>query len=175
VAEFENKDEIIDKSLQAQMRKEMRILYFAYGSNMLSERLRSRITALNIVGRASLKDKQVVFNKRSKDRSGKANLVESVGCVTWGVLYEINAQDLDKLDKIEDGYERVAVRVRKPDGSEVEAVTYVSEKTTNDSRPYRWYKKLLLSGAREHNLPQDYIAYLEGFRVKPDNDSEIAG
>ena len=153
----------------------MRVLYFAYGSNMLSERLRSRITSLNIVSRASLKDRKMVFNKRSKDGSGKANLVESPRSMTWGVLYEINAQDLDKLDKIESGYERVAVRVRKPDGNEVEAVTYVSEDLTNDSRPYRWYKKLLLSGAREHNLPQDYIAYLEGFPVKPDNDSEMAG
>lgn len=153
----------------------MRVLYFAYGSNMFSERLRSRITSLTIIGRASLKDRKMVFNKRSKDGSGKANLVESPGNVTWGVLYEINAQDLDTLDKIEGGYTRVAVRLQVPDGDDVEAVTYVSEDLTNDSRPYRWYKKLLLAGAREHNLPQEYIAYLEGFPVKLDNDSEVAG
>lgn len=140
----------------------MRVLYFAYGSNMLSEHLRSRITFLNVVGRASLKGKRMVFNKRSKDGSGKANLVESPGSVTWGVLYEINAQDLETLDRIEGGYERVAVRVRKLNGSEVEAVTYISEDLTNDSRPYEWYRNLLLSGAREHDLPQDYIAYVEG-------------
>lgn len=153
----------------------MRVLYFAYGSNMLSERLRSRITSLNIIGRASLKDRKMVFNKRSKDGSGKANLLESSGSVTLGVLYEINAQELDTLDKIEGGYERVAIRVRKPDGNEVEAMTYVSEDLTNDARPYRCYKKLLLSGAHEHNLPQDYVAYIEGFSVKPDNDPERAG
>ncbi len=153
----------------------MRVLYFAYGSNMLSECLRSRITSMKTVGRASLKDRKMVFNKCSKDGSGKANIIESPGSVTWGVLYEVDAQDLDTLDRIEGGYERVAVRVQKPNGNVVEAVTYVFEDLTNDLRPYRWYKKLLLSGAREHNLPQDYIAYLEGFPVKPDNDSEMAG
>ncbi len=148
----------------------MRVLYFAYGSNMLSERLRLRIGSVMAVGLAFLRDRRLVFNKRSKDGSGKANLVESPGDMTWGVLYEMNAQDLDKLDKIEGGYARVTVQVWKTDGNVVEAVTYISDNLTSDARPYKWYKELILSGAREHGLPQDYISLLEKIPIKSDND-----
>ena len=79
---------------------------------------------------------------------------------------------MNKLDRIEGGYERVTVRVRQPNGNVVEAVTYISDELTKDARPYSWYKKLIISGAREHNLPQDYIVYLEGIPVKSDNNME---
>ncbi|GIV89167.1 MAG: hypothetical protein KatS3mg055_1685 [Chloroflexus sp.] len=153
----------------------MKVLYFAYGSNMSLERLRSRIASVKVIGRAFLKDWNMVLNKRSRDGSGKANLVESPGDVTWGVLYEIHNSDLDTLDRVEGGYQRITVQVQQPDGTVVEAVTYISGNLTNDPRPYRWYKELILSGAREHNLPQDYIARLEGLPVKSDNDPETAG
>ena len=153
----------------------MNVLYFAYGSNMSSERLRSRIAPVRVIGCAFLSDWKMAFNKRSNDSSGKANLAKSPGEVTWGVLYEIRNSDLGKLDKIEGGYKRITVQVQQPAGTVVEAETYISEDLTNDPRPYNWYKELLLSGAREHNLPQDYIAYLERFAVKPENGSEIAG
>jgi len=153
----------------------MIVLYFAYGSNMSSERLRSRIASVKVIGHAFLKDWKMVLNKRSRDGSGKANLVESPGDVTWGVLYEIRNSDLETLDRVEGGYQRITVQVQQPGVTVVEAVTYISGNLTNDPRPYRWYKELLLSGAREHNLPQDYIARLEGFPVKSDNDSETAG
>lgn len=144
----------------------MRVLYFAYGSNMSSARLRSRVPSARTVGRALLKDWMVVFNKRSKDGTGKANLVERRGAETWGVLYEIDVRDLDMLDRAEGGYQRVTVQVCKPDESVVEAVTYISENLTDDPTADGRYKKLLLSGAREHNLPPSYIAYLEGLPVK---------
>jgi len=147
-----------------------RILYFAYGSNMQSKRLRSRIGSVKTIGLAFLKDRKVVFNKRSKDGSGKANLVQSPGDITWGVLYEINLEGLDKLDKLESGYGRVNIQVWLPGNNMVEAVTYISDNLTNDPRPYKWYKEIVLSGAREHNLPQDHIAYLEEIPVKPNDD-----
>ena len=146
-----------------------RVLYFAYGSNMLSKRLRSRIGFVNTLGLAFLKDRKVVFNKRGKDGSGKANLVQSPGDITWGALYEINVEGLDKLDKLESGYARVNIQVWLPGNNMVEAVTYISDNLTNDPRPYKWYKEIVLSGAREHNLPQDYIAYLEEIPVKPND------
>jgi cation transport regulator ChaC len=108
-----------------------------------------------------------MFNKRSKDGSAKANVVESPGDATWGVLYEIEAQDLERLDRVEGGYGRISVRVRKPDGETVEAVTYVSAELTDEQTAYDWYKDMVTAGAREHNLPQEYIAYLEGLPSKP--------
>jgi cation transport regulator ChaC len=123
-----------------------------------------------------LKDRRISFNKRSNDGSGKANLLERPGDVTWGVLYEIDFKDLKMLDRVEAGYERVTVQVWKLDGNVVEAVTYVSANLTDDPRAHEWYKGLVLSGAREHNLPQDYVAYLERLPSKPDRTKfETAG
>ena len=153
----------------------MQALYFAYGSNMSSERLYSRIASVKVVGRAFLKNMRVMFNKRSKDGSGKANLVESSGCEAWGVLYEIDIQDLYMLDRVEGGYDRATAQVWKCDGKAVEAVMYVSTNLTDDPRAYDWYKALVLSGARENKLPQYYIVYLEGLLSKPSVESETAG
>ena len=154
----------------------MRVLYFAYGSNMLKARLCSRIGSVKAIGRAFLKDKKVLFNKRSVDGSGKANLVASLGDVTWGVLYEISVQDLDTLDKVESGYDRISVQVWDLDGNIVEAVSYVSTNLTDDPVACKTYKELVVAGAREHNLPQDYIDYLERLPAKSDRTkSETAG
>jgi gamma-glutamylcyclotransferase (GGCT)/AIG2-like uncharacterized protein YtfP len=139
---------------------------------MLSERLCSRIPSAKAIGRALLEDWVVVFSKRSKDGTGKANLVEKSGAVTWGVLYEIDVQDLEVLDRVEGGYKRLTVRVRKSGGDEVEATTYISENLTDDPTAHRWYKDTILSGAHEHSLPQSYIAYLEELPVKSNSNSE---
>ena len=144
------------------------MLYFAYGSNMLSTRLRGRVQSATFYARGFLRGKTLLFNKRSADGSGKANLVDSPDTVTWGVIYEIDDGDMDTLDRIEGGYDRCLVQICRPDGDPVEAVTYVSNNLTNDSTAYEWYKQLILSGAREHNLPQDYIADLERLPSKPD-------
>jgi len=154
----------------------MQVLYFAYGSNMSSGHPRSRIVSAKRVGFAYLKDKKMLFNKRSVDVSGKANLTDSPGDVTWGVLYELDIQDLDTLDRVEGGYDRITVQAWKPDGDIVEAVSYISANLTDDPVAYEWYKEIVVAGAREQNLPQDYVSYLERLPSKPDgNKSETAG
>lgn len=139
----------------------MGVLYFAYGSNMASKHLRPRIRSAKPIGRAVLGGKKVIFNKQSKDGSGKANLVDSPTRCAWGVLYEIDDQDLDKLDRVEGNYHRTTVKVRRPDGGLLIAETYVSDYLTEQPVAYDWYKKRVLEGAREHGLPNNYIAYLK--------------
>lgn len=144
----------------------MRALYFAYGSNMYTARLRARITYARIIGPAFLEGWQVVFNKRGIDDSGKANLVKARGSIAWGVLYETTMLGLDILDRIEGGYRRVNITVKRPNGDEVEAATYISGLLTKDARPYKWYKDLVITGAIEHGLPEDYIEYLKKWPLK---------
>ena len=145
------------------------MLYFAYGSNMLSTRLRGRIQSARLYACGFLRGKTVSFNKRStEDGSGKANLVDSPDAVTWGVIYDIDDDDMPTLDRIEGGYDRCLVQICRPGGDVVEAVAYVSNNLTDDPTAFDWYKQYLLSGAREHNLPQDYIAELEQLPSKPD-------
>ncbi|MFY9447020.1 MAG: gamma-glutamylcyclotransferase [Dethiobacteria bacterium] len=86
-------------------------------------------------------------------------LIETLqpGDVVWGVLYEVDSKHLSDLDRIEGGYKRINISITLPNGKRLEAQTYQSDKLTGDPVPFDWYKNLFVQGAREHNLPQDYI------------------
>jgi gamma-glutamylcyclotransferase (GGCT)/AIG2-like uncharacterized protein YtfP len=142
--------------------------YFAYGSNMNTERLQNRVSSTKPLGRAKLPNKSLVCNKKGKDGSGKANLTDAAEDTVWGVLYEIDSAELDQLDRYENGYVRISLDVMNDQDSLVKAYVYVSSKLTDDARPYDWYKELMIKGAREHQLPAFYIARLEQIESKPD-------
>lgn len=120
------------------------------------------------MGRARLLNYRMVCNKLSKDGSGKGNVVFTPGEVVWGVLYEMDRQDLKELDRMERGYERVSLLVIVDGGEVITAETYVSTRLTTDPRPFESYKKRILEGAREHGLPEEYILSLELIPAKPD-------
>lgn len=141
---------------------------FAYGSNMETERLRSRAPSATVIGPAKFPDKRMVFNKRSMDGSGKANLVDSPGDLVWGVLFTLDSTSFDRLDRAEGGYERKSLTVWTSEGNPVVAEVYTSTQLTSKPVPYEWYKNLVLAGAREHELPQEYLDYLEGLPSKAD-------
>ena len=101
----------------------MTFFYFAYGSNMLTTRLRSRCPGAILAGRADADGYAVEFSKPSKDKSGKATLRQAAGGRTAGVLFEIPEAELGLLDSHEgvgSGYERCdAFPVRLVDSGEV--------------------------------------------------------
>jgi cation transport regulator ChaC len=147
----------------------METIYFAYGSNMLFEELKSFSPTAKVMGIACLEGKVVVFNKRSeKDGSGKANLIIRNGGSTWGVLYEIAEADLNKLDKKEGGYKRQLVKVKTEDMDIIEAVTYISANLIDEPVAYDSYKEKVIRGAQEHNLPETHISYLIQLPSRPD-------
>jgi gamma-glutamylcyclotransferase len=41
----------------------------------------------------------------------------------------------------------------------------------NTLSPYSWYKRFVVEGARQHNLPADYIARIEAIRAIEDPDA----
>lgn len=139
----------------------MIIFYFAYGSNMKTEKMESCIPSSKVIGCARIPDKRLVFNKKSVDSSTKANLADSAGDVVWGILYEFDRKELDKSDRVEGGYQRYAVQVLTDQNKYVTAFTYISKKIVSNILPYEWYKKLIIEGAYEHQLPKDYIEYLK--------------
>jgi hypothetical protein len=49
------------------------------------------------------------------------------------------------------------------DNPSTDAWVYVAKKPKDDPalRPYTWYKRFLVEGAREHSLPEGYIAELD--------------
>src|SRR5438128_1900656 len=62
------------------------MLYFAYGSNMLTQRLKARVPSASPKTVAVLFDHGLRFHKRSQDGSGKCDIVKCPGEVVHGVV-----------------------------------------------------------------------------------------
>ncbi len=146
-----------------------RTLYFAYGSNMRSARLRARVGPVRALGPGRLPHHALRTDKPGRDGTAKANLRSCPGSAVYGVVFELAEAALELLDGFEGGYRRERVRVELATGETVEAVTYVSERRGADRRLAADYLEHLLAGAREHALPDAWIAVLEALpRRGPD-------
>lgn len=152
--------------------------YFAYGSNMLTERLCARCPSAEVVGRATGDGYSLEFCKQSADGSGKATIVQSAkdGAVVHGVLFEIATAERDNLDAVEglgQGYARNdEFRVRSAEGNEVRATTYIGTRLDRSLKPYDWYRALVIAGARQHGLPVEWIDAIAKVVTAPDPNPE---
>ncbi|MBY3115645.1 gamma-glutamylcyclotransferase family protein [Rhizobium laguerreae] len=151
------------------------IHYFAYGSNMLTERLQSRC--------ASAKARQVVctdnwvltFAKKSQDGSGKATVSAATGARVFGVLFDLDESELPELDRFEGvgkGYDRrvdFVVHTAAFQGP-ISVVTYIGNPSYIDInlKPFDWYLNLVVAGARQHALPAEYVSVLENTPSRTD-------
>ena len=135
------------------------VLYFAYGSNMLAERLRERCPSATFKTVAYAYGWAFSFAKKSKDGSGKATLSAKNGERTYGVVYELDPSELGKLDKFEGrgkGYKRDDhFIVHNQNNTKIKVITYLAEPESCDPEcsPYDWYWRLCLAGAERNNLP----------------------
>lgn len=147
--------------------------YFAYGSNMLRERLIARGVKLAAKEQAAwIEDYRLVFNKKSKDASSKANLMPECGQKSYGVLFFVDKDSLDKLNLSEGApthYQKTTVPIRTETNS-YEALIYlaqydhlVSDQDPNDLHlPWDWYLALILAGAQAcSNMPEEWIYFLK--------------
>ncbi len=152
-------------------------LNFAYGSNMLSARLRERVPSARPAGTACLPGFSLRWHKVSVDGSGKCNVVEDAtpGACVWGVVFASDFAQKDSLDKAEglgNGYGSCEVSVLLRGGATLTAQAYVATRTDAAYLPYDWYKALVVAGAREHALPSDYVAMLEAQPCTVDGNEE---
>ena len=146
-------------------------LYFAYGSNMSSERLRARTPSAVSLGRARLPSHVLRWYKLGRDGSGKCDIepTQAPGEAVWGVLYRVARAEKRTLDVVEGlgvGYDECLVEVETDSGA-CHALTYRArpDKVDPALRPLAWYKDHVLRGAREHSLPVDYIRRLANVRA----------
>ena len=156
-----------------------RVWYFAYGSNMQAATLRgrrgitwSRAIPARLVGWRFVCDKPPLFPGM---RESYANLVPEAGAETYGVLFELQADDLAHVELTEGvligNYRRVDV-VAEPlgKGASVAAATLVTDARDPALAPSERYRALLVEGAREHGLPADWITFLEGLPAHPESE-----
>jgi len=164
--------------------------YFAYGSNMLTERLQARCPSAAPLGPARAHGFSLAIAKRAADRSGKATLTRAADKTaderadgaarqTYGVLFEIHSRERHLLDRAEGpGYARdnafpVALAAC---GSRFEASTYIArdDHMAAGLDPFCWYRALIIAGAEQHGLPADHIEDLRAQRYTPDPDPQRA-
>ena len=141
--------------------------YFAYGSNMCTNRLRERAPSCNFVAVGAVPRYILKFHKKSKDGSGKCNAYYTGNeqDTIIGAIFDIDPADKRKLENAEglgSGYHEKEVKVYYKQGN-IKAFMYEADDWAIDDslQPYTWYKDFVVQGAKEHNLPEDYIKELE--------------
>lgn len=155
-----------------------KMLYFAFGSNLLPARLLARTPSAVFIRSYCLSGWRLAFHKQGADGSGKGDIVsssDSRDCV-YGAIYRLSAHDKVVLDGIEGlgkGYNEshlVDANTRE------ELFFYVADPSAinPDLKPYTWYHQLVISGARWHRFPEKYISQLTRFESIPDPDPERA-
>ena len=149
-----------------------RFLYFAYGSNMLTRRLHARTSSCRVYKTGYVAEHTLTFSKISDDGSGKCYMEPIGGGAQHveGVLFWIERAQKSALDEAEGlnrGYAEASVDVVTNKATE-RAVAYIATDTDRARRPYHWYKALVIAGAVEHGLSQEYIDRLWAVESRPD-------
>lgn len=133
----------------------IKIPYFAYGSNMNSDRMIARNAEFESIEKAHLKDYCLLFNKVSRSREGVgfANIAYRQNSTVEGVLYFLKPKALENLDKYEDypvSYRREVVTVKTESLKTIEAQVYIANSgyVKDNLLPDKAYIKHLLK-ARE--------------------------
>lgn len=153
--------------------------YFAFGSNMLRQRLTvsDRCPSAVALGPAMAAGFRVTMWKRSMDSSGKATLVEAEGHAAHGVLYKIGLDELALLDKSEGvgfGYERDDALAVRWGAETVTAHAYIAAPGYTDATlvPFDWYAALCIAGADQHALPDHHVEALAAIPMRPDPEPQ---
>lgn len=140
------------------------ILYLAYGSNLHPERLRRRVGTTELIDVVRLSDWRLCFDKRGGDGSAKANLrpAPGTGMHAWAALHALDAGQwrvLDRCEGLGHGYETLRFDVLV-DGRIMPALAYLSPSqwTSDDMRPFDWYRDLIVAGARYLGVPEADVA-----------------
>uniref|UniRef100_A0A0R3RIF0 gamma-glutamylcyclotransferase n=1 Tax=Elaeophora elaphi TaxID=1147741 RepID=A0A0R3RIF0_9BILA len=136
--------------------------YFAYGSNLLDERIHLQIKSAKYVSTGSLSNYRLDFYDHALRWMGAVASVElSKGDEVWGCVWQVPWSSSDELDKQESGYHRFDVDI-KVQSSAITCRTYrYSNPNRQRKLPSPHYKLVIISGAIEHSLPSDYIEKLK--------------
>lgn len=140
------------------------VWHFAYGANMCSAVLTDRRGIEPRSARpAFVHGYDIVFNMRGiwLLEPVFANLIPKAGAVAHGVLYELPRIALARLRSLEgSGYRDIVLPVHTHAGEVKEAHAYMGTGAVPFGSPSRRYLRLLIEGAREHELPGEYIERL---------------
>jgi AIG2-like family len=146
--------------------------YFAYGDRMNAEKMAGSTPGARLVGPGRVDGYRLAFNVHSRAwGGGAANAMPDPRSSLWGVLWELDDQELEELEPINRGGvatdDRVLdVDVEGPEGV-VRARTFAVESHEAIVRPTDRYFEMLRATALAQGLPEDAIAALDRARETP--------
>lgn len=151
------------------------LYYFAYGSNMNSVQMQKRCAKPRVVAIARLADYRIAFFGHSKIWDGaQETVVRDPGHGVWGVVYEIGNMDQERLDAWQDvrmdgtgPYFHYPARVKGVGGQIYTVLFYKKDLLGEPRRPSKTYLDFIIAGAKEKQLPAEYIDELEGIESSP--------
>ncbi|XP_060637825.2 gamma-glutamylcyclotransferase [Anolis sagrei] len=148
-------------------------LYFAYGSNLLRERIMLRNPSVAFLTLAHLLDYKLAFGsyqgKPSSSWHGStATIVCSPSDEVWGIIWKMNTSDLCSLDQ-QEGVERgiyvpIEVTVTSQEGKVFKCRSYQMDNYVS-GLPSPHYKKVICMGAKQNGLPVDYQKKLDAIET----------
>lgn len=144
--------------------------YFAYGSNMSSERLIARVDETTEIGAAKLHGYALRCDKHGGDGSAKFTIAVQNDAIVHGVLFDLPDSAREILDGFEGpGYQACEVPLLTAQGEHI-ALAYQALDEWRDPSllPFDWYVAYAVAGATQHRLPRDWIQALQNWPSQPD-------
>ncbi len=142
-----------------------RMLYFAYGSNLDPGQMASRCPSARGLFRACLPDHRLDFTYFStRWAGGSADVVQHFGDRVWGILYELDPDELARLDRFEGGYQRVFLLVQDAQERSRRVISY-DVPVKRSFRPTSPYIQKMLFWGEHWDLPEAYLDQLRRFPV----------
>lgn len=140
--------------------------YFAYTDHMSAAVVSAMRPGIEPIGPAYLRDHRLAFTQPGKRHGvGLAHAQPAPGMCLWGGLYRITQQCQLALDmRVGNGvvYIRTPVVVFLADNTPVNAITYrVIQASMPETAPDETYLDHIKTGARDFNLPDAYLSFID--------------
>lgn len=133
-------------------------LYFAYGSNMDVEAMRTRAPASRALGLARLPRHRFIIMAE-----GYASVTRDPRRAVWGMIWDLALADVPALDRYESLHTGLYTKAVQPvltEGGSKRAIVYIG-RSSQTGQPRPGYMEDVAAAARAAGLPGDYLRELE--------------
>jgi cation transport regulator ChaC len=135
--------------------------YFGYGSGLNLALIEFRINEPVIsFEKGKLKNYALRFNRQNPDGTARANLIDSKGEYTLGIIYELPKNKFELLSQTEPFYNLVETDIQT-DYNLKKAFTFMCPNLVEHLFPKESYLKVILEGAELHHFPIEYIELIK--------------
>lgn len=141
-----------------------RVNYFCYGSNMSLAQIKERVGDVELIGIGVLQGFDIGFPRKGTYRDGAvASIISKPGQSVHGVIYSLSADQVKRMDEIEDtaAYERQAVTVLDENGKPWDCAAHVAFPEADPPAPDKAYVELIVKSATDLGLPVPYLDRLK--------------